>query len=75
MALEFDWDPKKAATNESKHGVSFDDALTVFADHWLGYSKTRGIRMKSDGNLSLVAPPNKTCSLSASLPEKTSFES
>jgi uncharacterized DUF497 family protein len=30
--LNFAWDPKKAAANISKHGVSFDEALTVFAD-------------------------------------------
>ena len=30
--LSFAWDPKKAASNISKHGVSFDEALTVFAD-------------------------------------------
>lgn len=30
--LRFEWDPKKAAANFRKHGVSFDDAQTVFAD-------------------------------------------
>lgn len=30
--LRFDWDPRKAAANLRKHGVSFDDAQTVFAD-------------------------------------------
>ncbi len=30
--LKFEWDPKKAAANLRKHGVSFDDAQTVFAD-------------------------------------------
>lgn len=28
--VEFTWDPAKAATNLSKHGVSFEDASTVF---------------------------------------------
>jgi uncharacterized DUF497 family protein len=28
----FEWDPKKAAANFVKHGVSFDEATTVFAD-------------------------------------------
>jgi len=28
----FEWDPKKAATNLRKHGVSFDQAATVFQD-------------------------------------------
>ena len=30
--LKFEWDPKKAAANLRKHGVSFNDAQTVFAD-------------------------------------------
>ena len=30
--VEFDWDPGKAASNLRKHGVSFDEAATVFAD-------------------------------------------
>jgi uncharacterized protein len=28
----FEWDPSKAAANLKKHGVSFDDAATVFSD-------------------------------------------
>jgi uncharacterized DUF497 family protein len=28
----FEWDPNKAAANVVKHGVSFDEATTVFAD-------------------------------------------
>ncbi len=30
--LKFEWDSKKAASNLRKHGVSFEDAQTVFAD-------------------------------------------
>ncbi len=30
--LEFSWDPAKAASNVRKHGVSFAQAATVFAD-------------------------------------------
>jgi uncharacterized DUF497 family protein len=30
--LSFEWDSKKAELNESKHGVSFDEAKTVFYD-------------------------------------------
>jgi uncharacterized protein len=32
MALEFEWDARKAATNRAKHGVTFDEAATVFGD-------------------------------------------
>jgi uncharacterized protein len=27
--MQFEWDPKKAAQNEIKHGVSFDEAMSV----------------------------------------------
>ena len=29
---EFEWNPRKAARNLKKHGVSFAEAMTVFAD-------------------------------------------
>jgi len=32
MALLFEWDPKKARNNLAKHGISFDEASTVFRD-------------------------------------------
>lgn len=32
MRFEFDWDPAKAEINRRKHGVSFEDAMGVFAD-------------------------------------------
>lgn len=28
----FEWDPRKAVTNQRKHGVSFEEATTVFGD-------------------------------------------
>jgi uncharacterized DUF497 family protein len=28
----FEWDPRKAAANAAKHGVSFDEAVSVFLD-------------------------------------------
>ena len=30
--IRFEWDPAKAASNLRKHGVSFEDAQTVFSD-------------------------------------------
>ena len=30
--MEFEWDPKKAAKNLRKHGVSFNEAATVLGD-------------------------------------------
>ena len=32
MGYIFEWDPSKAASNMKKHGVSFDEATTVFGD-------------------------------------------
>lgn len=32
MGLHFSWDPRKAAANHRKHGVSFEEASTAFAD-------------------------------------------
>jgi len=31
MNLKFEWNRKKAASNLSKHSVSFEEALTVFS--------------------------------------------
>jgi uncharacterized DUF497 family protein len=30
--VNFEWDPEKATRNRRKHGVSFHEAATVFAD-------------------------------------------
>jgi uncharacterized DUF497 family protein len=32
MSLVFEWDRRKARINGAKHGVSFEEALTVFTD-------------------------------------------
>ncbi|SLM28801.1 conserved hypothetical protein [Desulfamplus magnetovallimortis] len=32
MSLKFEWDPNKACSNHGKHGITFDDAKTVFND-------------------------------------------
>ena len=32
--LVFDWDEKKDASNTRKHGISFDEARTVFTDQY-----------------------------------------
>jgi uncharacterized DUF497 family protein len=31
--MKFTWDKEKAASNQRKHGVSFEEAQTVFMDH------------------------------------------
>jgi uncharacterized DUF497 family protein len=30
--MDFEWDDAKAESNERKHGVSFTEAMSVFAD-------------------------------------------
>jgi uncharacterized protein len=30
--MQFQWNPDKASSNLQKHGVSFEDAVTVFGD-------------------------------------------
>jgi uncharacterized protein len=30
--MEFEWDPRKEAANQRKHGVGFREAATVFGD-------------------------------------------
>jgi|SRR3989304_1955961 len=32
--LTFEWDKAKSALNEKKHGISFEEAKTVFADEF-----------------------------------------
>jgi len=32
--LAFEWDDKKSASNEQKHGVSFDEAKSIFTDQF-----------------------------------------
>ena len=32
MSLEFEWDPAKAEENSRKHGVTFEEAASVFGD-------------------------------------------
>jgi uncharacterized DUF497 family protein len=34
--VKFEWDSKKASANLAKHGVSFEDASTVFGDPLAG---------------------------------------
>jgi len=32
ISARFEWDPRKAALNERKHGVSFEEAASAFDD-------------------------------------------
>lgn len=61
----FDWDPKKAAANARKHRVTFDEAMTVFADarsitaydpdHSDGEDRFLTIGLSADGRVLFVS--------------------
>ena len=81
MSLSFHWDPGKAVANERKHGVNFDEALTVFddplarvfADQWHSEAEFREIIIGHShlGRLLLVVfseQPNRTLRLISARP-------
>ena len=35
MSMRFEWDPKKAEKNLKKHGVTFQEATTVYYRYYL----------------------------------------
>ena len=63
--MEFEWNPDKAALNLEKHGVSFQEAATVFSDplsmtfpdpdHSIGESRYVIIGLSRFGQLLVVA--------------------
>ena len=62
--MKFEWDAEKAAENLRKHGVSFDEAATAFADwhsvtvpdpeHSIGEWRYYLLGMSERGNLLVV---------------------
>ena len=62
--MDFEWDAAKAASNPRKHGVSFDEAVTVFGDqravtfsdtdHSQNEDRSRTYGMSSKGRLLVV---------------------
>jgi uncharacterized DUF497 family protein len=63
--VQFDWDSKKASQNLRKHGISFDEAVTVFYDplsatfeddnHSISEYRYITIGLSSGGRLLVVA--------------------
>jgi uncharacterized DUF497 family protein len=61
----FEWDPRKAEANAAKHGVTFDDAVTVFLDpdaldgpdlqHSSTEPRFRRLGRSADGRVFIVA--------------------
>jgi uncharacterized protein len=52
--MRFDWDSKKAEANLRKHGVSFDEAATVFLDPHAVSGPDPDHSVGEDGTLRLV---------------------
>lgn len=63
--MRFEWDPAKAAENLAKHGVSFEEAATVFRDtlsqtgqdpdHSVGEERFVTFGLSASGRLLVVA--------------------
>lgn len=63
--MQFEWDPKKATANLRKHGVSFEEAVTVFLnplarihsdpDHSIGEQREIIVGHSTSGRLLLVS--------------------
>jgi len=63
--IEFEWDKKKAKSNEKKHGVNFSEASTIFGDpqeltigdaeHSVGEYRFLSIGRSSSGNILVVS--------------------
>jgi uncharacterized DUF497 family protein len=52
----FEWDAEKAASNVRKHRVSFDEAVSVFADtdHYASEDRSRTYGLSNKGRLLVV---------------------
>jgi len=63
--MKFEWDPVKAYANQHKHGVTFDEASTVFGDvlsvsgrdlaHSVGENRFVTFGLSSQGRILLVS--------------------
>lgn len=63
--MEFEWDEQKARKNLRKHGISFEEAVTVFSDwesltipdpaHSVGEQRYLLLGMSSHGNVLVVS--------------------
>ena len=64
--MKFEWDESKNRANQQKHGVSFEDARTVFddplqiakLDHRFSYFEERSITIGSAKNSQLLVVAN-----------------
>ena len=64
MALQFEWDSRKAQVNKRKHGITFEEASTIFGDplsitipdpaHSIGEDRLITIGTSADGKVVVV---------------------
>ena len=57
--IQFTWDPKKAGSNLKKHGISFEEARTVFYDEMAQLIPVIGAPVGIVANYSLVTKLGK----------------
>lgn len=62
MALEFEWDPGKAESNLMDHGVTFEEASTVFGDSLARWSTILITRNESNATCCSAALLQAGCS-------------
>jgi uncharacterized DUF497 family protein len=53
MSLIFEWDDKKAISNLKKHGISFEEASTVFGD-WLAITIDDPLHSESEDRFIII---------------------
>ena len=53
MGLKFEWDDKKAVSNLKKHGISFEEASTVFGD-WLAITIDDPLHSEDEDRLIII---------------------
>jgi hypothetical protein len=51
--VKFEWDDKKAISNLKKHGISFEEASTVFGD-WLAITIEDPLHSESEDRLIII---------------------
>ena len=64
MAIQFEWDSNKAQSNKKKHGITFEEASTIFGDslsvtildptHSIGEDRFVTIGTSANGRLIVV---------------------
>jgi uncharacterized DUF497 family protein len=52
--MKFEWNENKAGSNLQKHGVTFDEAITVFDDVWHSIDEQRELIIGMSHNAKLL---------------------